>query len=122
MLPSLATSPVLTAETCVAGIVIDVKQSGGLGVRSLLGDSKEYWSLASFPAPMHSRWFKTYGAAHPNVEVDYQSVGSGSGIKSFITGDIHRSPYCSVAGMMLVIILCVVILRNSSEGSEGGTA
>lgn len=39
---------------------------------------------ASFPAPLYTSWFKTYGAAHPNVQVDYQSVGSGSGIKSFM--------------------------------------
>ena len=39
---------------------------------------------ASFPAPLYLKWFKTYGAAHPNIQVDYQSVGSGSGVKSFI--------------------------------------
>jgi phosphate transport system substrate-binding protein len=39
---------------------------------------------ASFPAPIYNKWFKTYGGDHPNVQVDYQSVGSGSGIKSFI--------------------------------------
>jgi len=30
------------------------------------------------------KWFKAYSGAHPNVQVDYQSVGSGSGIKSVI--------------------------------------
>jgi len=39
---------------------------------------------ASFPAPIYSKWFKSYGASHPNVQIDYQSVGSGSGVKSFI--------------------------------------
>ena len=39
---------------------------------------------ASFPAPLYLKWFKTYGAQHPNVQVDYQSVGSGSGVKSFL--------------------------------------
>src|SRR3984957_12221334 len=37
---------------------------------------------ASFPAPLYTKWFKTYSAAHQNVLVDYQSVGSGSGVKS----------------------------------------
>jgi phosphate transport system substrate-binding protein len=37
---------------------------------------------ASFPAPLYNKWFKAYGAAHQNVLVDYQSVGSGGGIKS----------------------------------------
>ena len=39
---------------------------------------------ASFPASLYSKWFKAYGAAHQNVQVDYQSVGSGNGVKSFI--------------------------------------
>jgi phosphate transport system substrate-binding protein len=39
---------------------------------------------ASFPAPLYLKWFKSYGASHPTVQVDYQSVGSGSGVKSFI--------------------------------------
>jgi phosphate transport system substrate-binding protein len=39
---------------------------------------------ASFPAPLYLKWFKTYSDAHQNVQVDYQSVGSGSGVKSFM--------------------------------------
>ena len=39
---------------------------------------------ASFPAPLYLKWFKAYSTAHQNVQVDYQSVGSGSGVKSFI--------------------------------------
>src|SRR5271167_3824426 len=39
---------------------------------------------ASFPAPLYLKWFKTYNGAHPDVQVDYQSVGSGSGVKSFM--------------------------------------
>ncbi|MGA2401214.1 MAG: phosphate ABC transporter substrate-binding protein PstS [Syntrophobacteraceae bacterium] len=39
---------------------------------------------ASFPAPLYNKWFKDFHAVHQNVQVDYQSVGSGSGIKNFI--------------------------------------
>jgi phosphate transport system substrate-binding protein len=39
---------------------------------------------ASFPAPLYTRWFKAFSGAHPTVQVDYQSVGSGSGVKSVI--------------------------------------
>ncbi len=39
---------------------------------------------ATFPFPLYSRWFKDYGTAHPNVQINYQSIGSGSGVKSFI--------------------------------------
>jgi phosphate transport system substrate-binding protein len=39
---------------------------------------------ASFPAPLYNKWFKTYSAAHPGVIIDYQSVGSGNGVKAVI--------------------------------------
>src|SRR5262249_59414624 len=39
---------------------------------------------ASFPAPLYTKWFKSYSAAHQNVLVDYQSVGSGSSVKSVL--------------------------------------
>src|SRR5262245_14058757 len=39
---------------------------------------------ASFPAPLYLKWFKSFSSAQPNVQVDYQSVGSGSGVKSFM--------------------------------------
>jgi phosphate transport system substrate-binding protein len=38
---------------------------------------------ASFPAPLYLKWFKAFSASK-GVQVDYQSVGSGSGVKSFI--------------------------------------
>jgi phosphate transport system substrate-binding protein len=39
---------------------------------------------ASFPAPLYNKWFKAYSTAHPGVQVDYQSVGSGAGVKSVL--------------------------------------
>jgi phosphate transport system substrate-binding protein len=39
---------------------------------------------ASFPAPLYFKWFKSYSGAHKDVQIDYQSVGSGSGVKSLI--------------------------------------
>jgi len=39
---------------------------------------------ASFPNPLYQKWFKTYSASHGSVQIDYQSVGSGSGVKSVI--------------------------------------
>ena len=52
---------------------------------------------ASFPAPLYSKWFKDYHGLHPNVQVDYQSVGSGSGIKNFINKTVDFG--ASDAGM-----------------------
>ena len=39
---------------------------------------------ASFPAPLYTKWFKGYSAAHDGVQIDYQSVGSGAGVKAVI--------------------------------------
>ena len=39
---------------------------------------------ATFPAPLYLKWFKAYNAAHPNVEVDYQAVGSSKGVNAVI--------------------------------------
>jgi phosphate transport system substrate-binding protein len=43
---------------------------------------------ASFPAPLYLKWFKSFGSSHKNIEIDYQSVGSGSGVKSFMDGTV----------------------------------
>jgi phosphate transport system substrate-binding protein len=39
---------------------------------------------ASFPAPLYSKWFKAYSSNHPDLQIDYQSIGSGGGIKDLI--------------------------------------
>ena len=39
---------------------------------------------ATLPAPLYLKWFKDYNRAHPNVQVDYKPVGSGSGVKSLM--------------------------------------
>ena len=36
---------------------------------------------ASFPAPLYQKWVSEYGKLHPNNRIDYQSIGSGGGIK-----------------------------------------
>ncbi len=41
---------------------------------------------ATFPYPIYSKWFSEYSAAHPGVEINYQSIGSGGGIKQFCSG------------------------------------
>jgi phosphate transport system substrate-binding protein len=35
----------------------------------------------TFPNPIYSKWFSEYNKLHPNVAVNYQSVGSGAGIQ-----------------------------------------
>ena len=41
---------------------------------------------ATFPYPIYSKWFSEYAAAHPGVEINYQSIGSGGGIRQVSAG------------------------------------
>jgi len=36
---------------------------------------------ATFPNPLYQKWLSEYGKAHPDIKIDYQSIGSGGGIK-----------------------------------------
>jgi len=36
---------------------------------------------ATFPNPIYSKWFSEFSASHPGVQINYQSVGSGAGIR-----------------------------------------
>jgi phosphate transport system substrate-binding protein len=71
----LSTSLALALPACGGG---DSGHAAGVSVVKLQGAG------ASFPAPLYNKWFKAYSAAHQNILVDYQSVGSGSGVKSVI--------------------------------------
>ena len=43
---------------------------------------------ATFPNPMYSKWFSEYHKLHPDIEVNYQSIGSGGGIRQVIAGTV----------------------------------
>ena len=43
---------------------------------------------ASFPNPIYSKWFSEYNKLHPDVQVNYQSLGSGAGIRQVISGTV----------------------------------
>lgn len=36
---------------------------------------------ATFPNPLYQKWLSEYGKTHPNVKIDYQSIGSGGGVQ-----------------------------------------
>ncbi len=55
------------ATALVAGVAAQNVQINGAG--------------ATFPYPIYSKWFDEYHKAHPNVQINYQSIGSGGGIR-----------------------------------------
>jgi len=43
---------------------------------------------ATFPAPIYQKWFEEYHKAHGDVQINYQSVGSGAGIRQLTEGTV----------------------------------
>ena len=65
---------------CLVGLVSSLaftscKQSSGEQVVKLQGAG------ATFPNPLYQKWLSEYSKLHPHIQIDYQSVGSGAGIK-----------------------------------------
>ncbi len=43
---------------------------------------------ATFPYPIYSKWFNQYHQEHPDIEINYQSIGSGGGIRQVTAGTV----------------------------------
>lgn len=43
---------------------------------------------ATFPYPIYSKWFNAYHTAHPDIQINYQSIGSGGGIRQLTAGTV----------------------------------
>jgi phosphate transport system substrate-binding protein len=85
---------------------------------------------ATFPAPLYQKWFTEYNKAHPNVEINYQPLGSGAGIKQFQQGLVNFGASDAAMtdeqmaavkqGVVLIPMTagCVVLAYNLPEGPE----
>ena len=43
---------------------------------------------ATFPYPLYSKWISEYNKANPGVQINYQSIGSGGGIRQISAGTV----------------------------------
>lgn len=43
---------------------------------------------ATFPNPIYSKWFSEYHKLHPNIQINYQPIGSGGGIRQVQAGTV----------------------------------
>jgi phosphate transport system substrate-binding protein len=43
---------------------------------------------ATFPYPIYSKWFDEYHKLHPGAQINYQSIGSGGGIRQLEAGTV----------------------------------
>ncbi|BAY80772.1 phosphate ABC transporter periplasmic phosphate-binding protein [Calothrix parasitica NIES-267] len=52
------------------------------------GDTTLNGAGASFPRLLYERWFKDINFKYPNLRINYQSIGSGAGVRQFIAGTV----------------------------------
>lgn len=64
---------------CILGILCIFTVSLGAQASKLINGAG-----ATFPYPIYSKWFSEYYKNHSDVRINYQSIGSGAGIKQFI--------------------------------------
>ncbi len=43
---------------------------------------------ATFPYPIYSKWFSEFHKANPKIQINYQSIGSGGGIRQLLEGTV----------------------------------
>ena len=53
-----------------------------------LGQTTLNGAGATFPYPMYSKWFNEYHNLHSDIEINYQSIGSGGGIRQVLAGTV----------------------------------
>jgi len=68
----MRTSISLIAAALATAATVQAQQLSGAG--------------ATFPAPIYQRWSVEYNKQVPSIQVNYQSVGSGAGVKNFLQG------------------------------------
>ncbi len=56
--------------------------AGGVSAQNITGAG------ATFPTPIYSKWFIEYSQQHPEVKINYQSIGSGGGIRQVTDGTV----------------------------------
>src|SRR5262245_44980331 len=65
----------------LAGLALTGALAVALGAGVLAQASLINGAGATFPEPIYQKWFAEYAKAHPGVQINYQAVGSGAGIR-----------------------------------------
>ena len=83
------TTPVHRCSAVVATVLAALFGSATAASRAQDAGSQGPVSLrgagSTFSAPLYQRWIEEYAASHPQVSISYDVVGSGEGIKRFLT-------------------------------------
>lgn len=59
-----------------------------MGMSAARADTSLTGAGATFPYPIYSKWFDEYHKLHPDVQINYQSIGSGGGIRQVTEGTV----------------------------------
>jgi phosphate transport system substrate-binding protein len=69
----------------IAGLLLVILAAGVLWADATLSITG---AGATFPYPMYSKWFDEYHKKNTSIEINYQSIGSGGGIKQVTEGTV----------------------------------
>ena len=63
---------------------------GALGLLLAVAQAKVLINAAgaTFPYPIYSKWFEEFGKTHTDTQINYQSIGSGGGIRQVTAGTV----------------------------------
>src|SRR5438046_7685283 len=64
-----------------------LKRAAAMGIvlvvsNAAMAETRIQGAGATFPNPLYQKWVAEYQKMHPEVKIDYQSIGSGGGIKA----------------------------------------
>jgi phosphate transport system substrate-binding protein len=66
--------PIQKALAALAAVVV---LAGGVAAQNMTING----AGATFPYPIYSKWFSEYNKLHSNIQINYQSIGSGGGVR-----------------------------------------
>ena len=69
-------------------IALMLMLAGLLLTLPVMGQTTLNGAGATFPNPIYSKWFSEYNKLHPDVQINYQSLGSGAGIRQLLSGTV----------------------------------
>jgi phosphate transport system substrate-binding protein len=72
----------------IAGLLVAMMLLAGAGIVLADNPLSINGAGASFPYPMYSKWFDEYHKKNASVQINYQSIGSGGGIKQVTEGTV----------------------------------
>ena len=90
LLAACGTAPAATPQTVVQTQLVEITATPGPAGATAIpaGSVAINGAGATFPFPLYSKWFYDYAFVDPSVKFNYQSIGSGGGIKQITANTV----------------------------------